>query len=89
MQITKNYHLQIYEKAMLMHVYRLNIFTNNIDKYNQGQGHYMKRIFCFYIYHLKICLQQTTIITATKILVYCTKKFKTMEQAVSIENTYS
>ena len=74
---------------MLMHVYRLNIFTNNIDKYNQGQGHYMKRIFCLYIYHLKICLQQTIIITATKILVYCTKKFKTMEQAVSIENTYS
>ena len=40
LQITKNYHLQIYEKAMLMHVYRLNFSTNNIDKYNQGQGQY-------------------------------------------------
>jgi len=36
-----NYQLQIYvyEKSMLMHVYRLNFFTHNIDKYNQGQGH--------------------------------------------------
>jgi len=58
--------IYVYEKAMLMHVYRLNFFTNNIDKYNQGQGHYMKRIFCFYIYHWQICLQQTIIITATK-----------------------
>jgi hypothetical protein len=29
---------------MLMHVYRLNIFTNNIDKYNQGQGHYNSNV---------------------------------------------
>ena len=30
---------------MLMHVYRLNFLTNNIDKYNQGQGRSMERIF--------------------------------------------
>ena len=60
-----------------MHVYRLNFFTNNIDKYNRGQGHYIKRIFCFYIYHWKFFLQQTIIIIATK------NKFKTMGQAVS------